>query len=273
MTANVKQHFVAQFYLRNFTDPMFSNNLHVYRFGERRWRSNSPKQIGWLSDHYSMIKMDGERSDEFDKFLNRYVEEPGAPAMKKLAMGEEIDADERSAVAAFIALTAARSPQLMNAALTQHQESLSSDARAEQEEIIKCWCELTRGPYDLKAHAAFLKPSQFGAIWVWLRSLQQRLLQWSWNLVRTTSDQPFVTSDRPVFARRWEGGAGIVSFPVSSEVALVFVQGIQFREPPDAVCRINQQTLVNAKDFVAACKDSFPGDDLLKKRDAKGDVS
>ncbi len=262
-----RQHFIARFYLRNFADPVFSDNLYVYDMRKRRWETRTPSGVGWFRHLCSMIDMQGNRSDEFDRFLKLNVEDSAAPALKKLAMRGSLDASERAAVALFVALTAARSPELMSSVMTARLDNLAADDRAELDAVVKQWCGWIGKPYSSKSHSEFLKPSSFGAIWIWSQSLQRRLLQWEWHLVHTTRDRPFVTSDRPVFAQ-WDQDQDVrlVSFPVSSEVALVVIAGGQFNEARDRTNEayaVNRQTMERASEFVVACKESFPADDYL----------
>jgi hypothetical protein len=208
----------------------------------------------------------GKRTDQFDQILNQKVEDPAAPALKKLAAGAVLDPSERSAVACFIALTAARSPEAANNALAAQLDRLTPVDRAELDELIQLWCGLVGRPLDPKAHAEFMKPSSLGAMWVWSKSLQRRVLAWDWHVVTTAKESPFVTSDRPVFAQEDGAGPCVVSFPVSSEVALIIIAGGYFREPRDtveAVSAVNRQTMHRAREFVVACKEGFPGDDAL----------
>jgi hypothetical protein len=262
-----RQHFLARFYLRNFTEPMFSDKLCVYEMRKQRWEKRSPDGVGWFPHLCSMIDMEGNRTDDFDQFLKRWVEDPATPALKKLATGGALDSGERAAVALFLTLTAARSPEMMNGVAMQHLGGLGTSARAELDELVKLWCGWTGKPYDAKSHSEFLKPSSFGAIWVWSESLQHRLLEWEWHLIQTTRDRPFVTSDRPVFAQ-WdrEQGIRLVSFPVSSEFALIIITGGQFNEERDRaneVTAMNRQTMERATEFVVACKEAFPGAEFL----------
>src|SRR4051794_2366089 len=101
---NRRQHFLARFYLRNFAEPMFSENLRVYDRSKRRWESRSPDGVGWYPHLCSMIDMEGNRTDAYDQYLKQEVEDPATPAIKKLAAGTILDPNERAAVAAFIAL-------------------------------------------------------------------------------------------------------------------------------------------------------------------------
>lgn len=269
-----RQHFIARFYLRNFAEPVFSDNLCVYDLRKQRWERRSPDGVGWFPHLCSMIDMEGNRTDEFDQFLKQQIEDPAAPALRKLATGGALDPGERAAVALFAALTAARSPEMMNGVVMEHLGGLAPAARAELDDLVKLWCDWTGKRYDSKSHSEFLKPSSFGAIWVWSQSLQRRLLEWEWHLVQTTRDRPFVTSDRPVFAQ-WdrEQDVRLVSFPVSSEFAIVVISGGQFNEARDRTneaVAMNRQTIDRASEFVVAWKETFPADEFLARRAACG---
>jgi hypothetical protein len=272
--ATKRQHFIARFYLRNFAEPMFSDNLYVFDIRKQQWERRTPYGVGWFPHLCSMIDMEGNRTDDFDQFLKHHIEDPAAPALQKLAKGGTLDASERAAVALFIALTAARSPDQMNGVITEHLGGLAPLDRSELDELVKLWCGWTGKPYDSKSHNEFLKPSSFGAIWVWSQSLQRRLLEFEWHMIQTTRDRPFVTSDRPVFAQ-WdrEQDMRLVSFPVSSEFALILIAGGQLNERRDyanEVSAMNRQTLDRASEFAVTCREAFPGAETLARKGAAG---
>lgn len=258
-----KQHYISRFYFRNFAEPIFSENLCVYDFQKTRWEPRSSKQVGWESHLFSMFNMDGQRTDEFDEFINQQVESPAAPALKKIAKREILDESDRAAVALFIAVTAARSPDTMRTILVQHLDSLSPVPMAELDLDARILCESGDRPFDDKAQAEFLKPSSFRAIWNWSQNLKHRLLRWEWHFLSATRDRPFVTSDQPAFAKL-DSKVHSVSFPVSSEVALVITDDRKWKRTE--VAEINTWTLDRAKRFVVACQESFPGDKLLTTR-------
>jgi hypothetical protein len=265
-----RHHFIARFYLRNFAEPMFSDNLCVYDMRKRCWERRTPNGVGWFPHLCSLIDMEGNRTDDFDRYLKQSVEDPAAPALKKLATRGTLEASDRSAVALFIALTVARSPEMMDSVMTEHLNKIAAGDRAELDALVKLWCQWTGKPYGAMSHSEFLKPSSFGAIWIWSHNLQRRLLQWEWHLIHTTRDRPFVTSDRPVVAQ-WDRDEDIhlVTFPVSCEVALVIIAGGQFNEARDRtkeVDALNRGTMDRATDFIVACTESFPADEYLKRR-------
>lgn len=265
--AGRRQHFIARFYLRNFAEPLFSDNLCVYDMRKRRWEKRTPAGVGWFPHLFSMIEADGRRTGAFDQYVKLNVEDPAAPALKKLATGGSLDTQEREAVALFIALTAARSPSLLSSVLTAHLDGLAQTDRAQLEALVRSWCECTRQTFGDKAYTEFLKPSNLGGSWIWSKSLQHRLLQWRWHLVQTTRDKPFITSDRPIFAE-WDQALNLrlVSFPVSSEVALVIISGGQLNGARDRSIEahaMNRGTMHGAAEFVVACRQNFPCDDYL----------
>lgn len=75
-----RQHFIARFYLRNFAEPVLSDNLCVYDLHKKRWQRRSPDGVGWFPHLCSMIDMEGNRTDEFDQFLKQQVEDRVLPA-------------------------------------------------------------------------------------------------------------------------------------------------------------------------------------------------
>jgi len=265
-----RQHFIARFYLRNFAEPILSDNLHYYDIRKGRWEKRSPDGIGWFPHLCSMFDMEGNRTDDFDQFLKKKVEDPAVPALKKLATQRTLFVSDRAPIALFIALTAARAPKMMNNVVQDYLRDLGHSERTELDNLVKLWCIWTKKEYKEQSHIDFLKPGSFGAIWIWSQSFQRRLLRWDWNLVHTTREQPFVTSDQPVYAV-WDRNQDVrlVSFPISSEVGLIVAAGGQFNEKRDRTNEgraMNRQTMDSATDFVVACKESFPGDDFLIKR-------
>lgn len=155
----------------------------------------------------------------------------------------------------------------MKGVLATHLEARAEDDRAELDTLVKNWCEHMGNPHDSKSHAEFFKPSSFGAIGVWSKSIQRRLLQWQWHFAHATRDQPFVTSDRAVLMQ-WDRthNVRLVTFPVSSEVALVINNGGRFcgdRDPLMNVRAMNRGTMDHATEFVVSCRQRFPCDEYL----------
>ena len=78
-----RQHFVSRFYLRNFAEPMYSDNLAVYDVRKGKWEERTPNGVGWSKHLFSEIQMDGTWTADFDKFLEQAVEVPATRPMKE----------------------------------------------------------------------------------------------------------------------------------------------------------------------------------------------
>ena len=136
------------------------------------------------------------------------------------------------------------------------------------EQVVRMWCAITNQTFSEKSIRDFLKPSQMGAIIIWATSIRDRLLRWKWTFIRASRQNPFITSDWPVFAQHdAEGDIRFVSFPISSEVALLINSSAEIRsdiDPYDGVRVLNRQTMDRAQHFIICHQDSFPGDTELK---------
>jgi hypothetical protein len=93
---------------------------------------------------------------------------------------------------------------------------------------------------------------------MWSKSFEQRLLRGEWHLIKTTRDQPFVTSDHPVFGEHVpERQLSLVSFPISAERAIIVTSGGQFNvglSSEEQVAALNHQTIARAVEFIVVCK-------------------
>lgn len=268
MAKSRRHHFLAQFYLCNFAEPMFSNKICVYERKTGKWSIRTPKGVGWFPHLYSIFDEEGERTDSFEKFLNDYIETPTAPAMKKAAQApDSLTRGEKQAIAMFIGLTYARTPAVMQTTLEDYFSKLPVNEVIDIEGLVKIWCHVSNQSYTNQSRSEFLKPSLFFGILVWAASLRDRLLSWNWHFVHTTRDLPFITSDWPVFMQK-EKRVHFVSFPISSETALIVWSAGKLRENLNCfqnVIAMNRQTLVRACEFVVCHQNSFPGDELLPK--------
>lgn len=271
MAKSRKHHYIAEFYLRNFAEPMFGKNLFVYERKTQKWDPRTPKGIGWFPHLYTMFDDSGERTDYFEKYLADHIETPIAPIMKKAAtIPEKLTDKERENIAMFIGITAARKPSMVNNILDEHLNELPVDDATELEDIVKVWCTVTGQKYTPNSKNEYMKPSTFGAVLIWAASLRNRLIKWNWTFNRTTRNQPFITSDSPVFAQK-SRGIFLVTFPISSEIAVVICNG-KLRNNRDAeedVIAMNRSTMERAKEFVICHKNSFPCDAFLKDWDRR----
>lgn len=268
MAESRRHHYIAEFYLRNFAEPMFGKILFVYKREIQEWAPVTPRGIGWFPHLYTMFDNAGERTDYFEKFLADYIETPIASIMKKAATIPETLTDiEREKIAMFIGITAARIPSVVTRVLDECFDRLPVDDLGELEDSVRLWCNIAGRKYTTKSKNEFMKPSVFGAILVWAASLRDRLVQWNWTFNRTARKQPFITSDSPVFAQT-HGNIRLVTFPISSEIALV-ICNMRLRNNRDTkndVIAMNRGTMEGANEFIICHRTSFPCDTFLNER-------
>jgi hypothetical protein len=247
---------------------MFGKNLFVYKSKTKKWDPRTPYGVGWFPHLYSMFDDSGEKTDSFEKFLGKYIETPLAPIMRKAATTPDaLTNQDRESIAMFIGVTTARIPSMMKGILCDYISKLPTDNASELDKVVQSWCDVTGQVYTEKSKEEFLKPSVFGAILIWADSLRDRLVKWNWASIRTTRDNPFITSDSPALLQKTGGIRDIrwVTFPISSEIA-IRISNAELRNNRndiDDVADMNRRTLENAKEFVICHKKSFPGDDFL----------
>jgi hypothetical protein len=261
-----RHHYIAEFYLRNFTEPMFGRNLFVYERKTHKWDPRTPKGIGWFPHLYTMLDDFGERTTYFEKFLADHIETPIAPIMKKAATApEQLTHIERENIAMFIGVTAARTPSMVKETLDEYFDDLPIDDIAELKDLVKVWCSITGRNYTAKSKNDFMKPSMFRAILIWAASLRDRLIKWNWTFIRTARNRPFITSDSPVLAQK-QGDIRLVTFPISSEISVVICNTslANKTDRENDVITMNRGTMQDAKEFVICHMNSFPCDTFIK---------
>lgn len=258
-----RQHYVSQFYLKHFASPMFSTSLNYFDLTSRDWQMRTPRGVAWEPHLFSTIGVDGVRNDWFDQFLKKRVEDPAAPALKKMAERVSLEEEEKRAVALFIAVTASRNPDLVSRSVSSYFRDLPRPQLAELKLAATQWCRARGVEYDQNTREEFFRPTSFGGMWLWAQNLSARIINWRWYTVRTSADRPFVTSDSPVSASRDDSGSfSLISFPISSERGLVIVEHGAFNIDRDLSCEatvLNHQTIEGASRFIVASRRDFPG--------------
>lgn len=203
MSNSRKHHFVAQFYQRNFANPMFSDNICIYESRTQAWSigHRTPKGIGWFPHLYNMTAENAQRTDAFEDFLQKYVDGVAAPVMKKAACEpENLNKQERESIALFIGFALARTPEIMHSTQDDGLSKLSDNRSTELIEMAIEWCRSIGKPYTDRSLKEFLKPGLLKAVVSAALSIRDRVLQLHWSFVRTTEDEPFIISDWPVYA-------------------------------------------------------------------------
>jgi len=223
MARSRRHHYIAQFYLRNFAEPMYGEDLWVYERGSCRWEERTTRGVGWYPHLFTMFDNFGERTDAFERFLTEQVESPAAPALRKAAASpERLTADDREALAMFVGVTVARTPAMLGTTRQSYLNNLPRNEGLELTRLSRLWAQYVSLPQDRDPKDDFTKPSALGAVLVWAVSLRDRMLAWEWHFIRTSRDRPLVTSDWPVYAEKHPTcDVRFIQFPISAEIALV----------------------------------------------------
>lgn len=110
LTGPKRQHFLPRFYLENFS----TNGLvAVYDRIQDTVRLQQPVNTGVIGHFYTMEDAEGRKRFELEHLLSEY-ESKARPVIDKLAARGDINADERSDLAIFIALSAIRTPDIVD---------------------------------------------------------------------------------------------------------------------------------------------------------------
>jgi hypothetical protein len=264
-----RQHYLSQFYLRNFANPMGSKNLNVYFRNNGKWVTRTPKRIGWKSHQLTIVDDNGNYTDKYDRFITENIESPAAPIIQSISTAKnanlhDLSEEEIHLISMFISVIATRSPSLMESAFKSYTDSLATTTKKELEEAASQWRTIENSTN--KTIDNFLKMIKVGGLFKWLPTLYSRILGWNWHLITTNQFNPFITSDRPVFAQQNDKNIKMIGFPISSEVALIISNGI-IRSDCDSdshIKAINYQTMVNANEFIVSSQTNFPGSDCIE---------
>ena len=246
---------------------MFGDSLRVFERKTGRWdpHRRTPSGIGHARHLYSSWSIQGKRGDGFEQFLATSIDTPCADAMKKTAVDpSSIDDEERQLVARFIGFAAARTRNLLEKTESYHLESDPTE-----EWLLREWCKLTQKEFKKKdSDRELLRDSLFRAAISCGVKWTERILAGKWHFLRTTRNAPFVVSDWPA-AGILEAGHWLLTFPISSEVALLASShpdvGFPSGGTAEDVRSVNLRTIYRGTRFIVCHKDSFPGDDCLSK--------
>ncbi len=300
MTVAKNQHFLPQFYLRQFVDPDTPANQEPYVWlfdlPGQRWRKRAPTNVASLRYYYAV-------RDEDDQLINLLepnlatVESLGATLIRKLVAREPSATREQLHFALFVALLAVRTPQsrelterflrragqefiaAMIRRWREHPEEFAASQRAYREKTGK---DHAIGIDDLEKHAPILAPSDAGIVSYSMMpafGLMDRLLGMTWRFYSTKKEDRLIICDHP--------GDFALPQPVTPESFRGFLtKDAEFHVPltpnlafaahddgldrafggplgREDVARINRRMAHRAERFLVSAKPEFAGDDVL----------
>ena len=162
MADSSRHHHNPELLLRQFAEPMFSDNIRVFEKKIGRWDPNrrTPNGVGWARHLNSSWDLDGTRHDRFEQHLTENVDTPCAAVLKKAAVDwEGLTGDDLGHIAHFMGYLAARSRGLMENAEKAHKVKQDND-----DWLVKAWCEQVGIKFDEEAELKMLKDAIFRAL-------------------------------------------------------------------------------------------------------------
>lgn len=109
--AKKAHHYIPEFYLRLFVDPVHAPNLWRYERGQAEPKRLPPETIAVQSHYYAVPTPEGGKDQIVEEMLSQ-LESAAAPVIKSLVNdpGRALSPDERGALAAFTASMLTRVP-------------------------------------------------------------------------------------------------------------------------------------------------------------------
>ncbi|MHC4714438.1 MAG: DUF4238 domain-containing protein [Planctomycetota bacterium] len=259
-----RHHFVPAFYLKNFAE--FDGGYQVRAFFKNcGWKRTNVTKVGCETHLYTLGRSIDQQDYSVEHFLER-IDNPRKSGLEGLSRNPSALSDEqREAIASFLAFMTMRSPSTVDSVIRKYN---MQPKKAIDEAYVRETCRDAGLDYSRDIHNDVMRREYFHKALSWCACQRKRLLGGHWIVFCTTRQKPFITSDWPTYGMRDElRGPWVVSFPVSSEVALMITcgaRGFEIRQATDGeVVDINRRTMAGAERFVVCHQESFPGDDAL----------
>ncbi|MGC2546811.1 MAG: DUF4238 domain-containing protein [Silvibacterium sp.] len=243
-----RHHFVTKAYLEGFLEP---GEKHLSCYMRRRSEPflSMPVNLANIRDFHSFKRPDGSIDASLESLIEREIESPGIPLIRKLASGKvNLDYKQRSLVARLVGLQSVRVPYERSFMDSNNVDNLRSyiDEMDESSRrlgqpvnaieiavtprddprLIKEWLRITRAQILAELKEAEEDPQRSSReTFVGLASaLEAILVKMEWTVRYASGNSRFITSDRPVIRSFSDGpsmGRGLrdiraeISFPLS----------------------------------------------------------
>jgi hypothetical protein len=260
----IKNHFVPQSYLKRWEDA--EQKVSVYKtlvshFTVPNWKKYSVAAIAYHKHLYTQV-LNGNESDELEKWFNREFEAPANCVLDKATQDEKLTKNDWNILIKFLAAQDVRTPKRMSEYLKRGTGKLS-EALNEVLDEVKEKLE-NRDIESLKIHnspvkdlafplklitdnqkdnnATILKAESYVGRITWIYSIkyllentEKVLHKHRWSIVKPAKGYYWITSDNPVvklnfidehnydFGGGWDKPKGNLFFPIGPEHAM-FVQ-------------------------------------------------
>jgi hypothetical protein len=238
-------HYVPQFYLRNFSPTGAKGRIWCYERNQRPCLKGI-KYVACEEDFYQFTDATGQKDNTIEKFYDKATENPAAPVIKKIIAMDHIflSDDERETVAHFIGHLITRNP-LYRPINVDHLEYLKDEesflARVETveltvEEAKQRRAEILSNPETFLEEVNRDKEqlTVSGPIPLAI-DYTVEILQRQWLLIESDCSRIFITSDNPVSIVPRKSGSKKSGFinhtlylPLSPSKCLLLKQGDGF---------------------------------------------
>ncbi len=291
------QHYIPQFYLREFTDPETPNGYEPYvwkyEHESKKWKKKSPKNIASKPDFYSFIDREGKRRDEIEKGLSIIEGKTASIYRDKICTRQCLTNQEKATIAEFIILMVTRVPSFHNIvdsstsemairmmemyktrpdAVKKFKEEYERDiGKKLPDDFDESWLDPSR--YKISATKSFLLQMM-----VSLSEIAKIIFTMSWTFLHTTEKAWFITSDSPFKMRNpqsnspWYGHGfmyqGIeVTIPLSKQICLLatWKKGLwpHIDVPQLVVEELNHDRIEASDKFIISPQNYFIGSQFL----------
>lgn len=261
-----KHHSTPVSYLSHFVDPSQPDYLWVYRKGHKSWNRAKPHSIGYEIDANSVFDDRGQKTDAFEQWLGKNVDEPSARVLKKVMSDyHQLTEDDYDNLHRFIFFLAGRNPELQQSVIGEHVQRTKNDYGLNTQ--INEWCDSVEPNRGRVTSRDFFKRFVLEAMPIFVHNQFKYLHDAKWHFISTTPDQPFVVSDKPANAEL-DDDTRLITCPLSSLLAVIIITGGDYNDSyshDEEVSMLNMRTIAKAERWIACCQQSFPGDDFLDK--------
>ncbi len=292
------QHYIPQFYLREFTDPETPNGYEPYvwkyEHESKKWKKKSPRNIASKPDFYSFIDQKGKRRDEIEKGLSIIEGKTASIYRNKIYNRQYLSDQEKATIAEFIAFMVTRVPNFHNIvdsftterairmvemyktrpdAAKKFKEEYERDiGKKLPEEFDESWLDPSR--YKINATKSFILKMM-----VSLSEIAKIIFKMNWTFVHTTEKAWFITSDNPFSMRNpksnspWYGHGLMsqdieVTIPLSKQICLLATWNKGLCPHIDTsqlmVEELNHDRIVASDKFIISSQNDFIGSQYLK---------
>lgn len=279
------QHYIPQFYLREFTDPETPNGhepyVWVYGHESKKWKKKSPKNIASKPNFYSFIDQEGKKRDEIEKGLSTIEGKTASIYRNKICTRQQLTIQEKATIAEFIVLMVTRVPSFHNtidSSVCKLTKILLEMYKARPEAAKKFKEEYERDigrklPEDFDERKSFILKMMIS-----LTEIAKIIFNMTWTFIHTTEKAWFITSDSPFNMRNPKSnspwyGHGLayqdieVTIPLSRQICLLatWKKGLwpHIDVPQLVVEELNHDRIEASDKFIISSQNDFIGSQFL----------